>query len=47
MRIEFRKSEFKLPENKSENVIMIGAGTGVAPFVSFLQEREVKNDFTG
>jgi sulfite reductase (NADPH) flavoprotein alpha-component len=34
---------FKLPENGETPVILIGAGTGVAPYRSFLQHREANN----
>ncbi|XP_073673826.1 P450 (cytochrome) oxidoreductase b isoform X1 [Garra rufa] len=35
-----RKSQFRLPFKSTNPVIMIGPGTGIAPFMGFIQERK-------
>ena len=39
-----KNPDFRLPKDLNASVIMVGPGTGLAPFRAFLQEREYISD---
>ena len=44
LRVVIKKSSFRLPEQLSTPMMMICTGSGIAPFVSFLQEFDKRNE---
>ena len=42
VRVFVQKSRFRLPASDDTPVIMVGPGTGIAPFRAFLEEREAR-----
>jgi len=45
-KVSVRKSTFRPPKDKGAPMVMIGGGTGIAPFMGFINERS-KSWFTG
>lgn len=43
-KIDIRPSTFRMPKQFSSSIILVGAGTGLAPMMAFLEELEIARD---